>query len=163
MGTAILTLTLTLLGAREAFAGATVDLLFVEKNGSQISATDTIIAAPGDELKMSVIMTNDQPLTAAIFSLNYDLDGKNELDVVSAEQWEGVQVRATPPPPCFFQPVAGMQPPTDTFVGSFQGFVTCLSPAAVPLPRAGGANPFWVMGTVTWKVNSGVSTDGADI
>ena len=65
--------------ADNATGGATIDLLFVAKNGSAIPATDTVSADPGDSLTMAVRFTNDVVLTGIAFSLNYDLDAKNEL------------------------------------------------------------------------------------
>src|SRR5262245_21070718 len=79
-------------GARYASAGATVDLLFVGHNGAPIAATNTVTAGAGDTLTMAVRFTNDQVLTASVFSLNYDLDGKSELTATSAVQWIGVSL-----------------------------------------------------------------------
>ena len=156
----VLMATLALLGS-DARAGATVDLLFVGRNFNPIAPIDTVSVAPGDFLTMVVLMRNDEPLAIAIFSLNYDLDGDDELDVVSAFQWQGVRI-ATPPPD-FFRPLAGLRPNTATFVGSFQGATTNFSPTR-RLPPAGGAFAGgYQMGTVIWKVNAGVNTDGADI
>jgi hypothetical protein len=161
---ALLTATLLLgLGApaREASAGATVDLLFVGRNGSPIAATDGLAASPGDELTMAVMMRNDQPLTLAVFSLNYDLDGDDELDVVSAFQWRGIPINKSATD--FFAPIGAMNPTTSTFVGSFQGATNNLSLPRT-LPPAGGAFAGgYQMGTVTWRVKSGVQTDGSDI
>ena len=138
-------------------AGATVDLLFVGRNGGAIAPTDTVAALPGDTLTMAVRLRNDQSLTAAVFSLNYDLDGDNELDVVSAFQWLGVPLGSKGSD--FFAPLAPLSPVTPTFVGSFQGYAINVSlPRTLP-PSPGG----YQMGTVVWKVNPGVNDDGADI
>jgi hypothetical protein len=146
---------------RDAQAGATVDLLFVGVNGGPIVGTNTVTVSPGDTLTMAAVMRNDQTLTAAIFSLNYDLDGDNELDVVSAFGWGGVVIFKAGTD--FFAPISGLDPSSATHVGSFQGATTNLSLPRV-LPIAGGAFAGgYQMGTVTWKVNAGANNDGADI
>ena len=154
-----------LLGANGARAGATVDLLFVGLDGAPIAATNNLELSPGSipgsVLTMAVVVRNDEPLTIAVFSLNYDLDGDNELDVVSAFQWGGVPLnkQATD----FFAPIAGLAPTTATFVGSFQGATTNFSGPRV-LPAAGGAFAGgYQMGTVVWHVNVPANNDGADI
>ncbi len=146
----------------EARAGATVDLLFVGINGSPIAATNTILGPPpGDWLTMAIIMRNDVPLSVAIFSLNYDVDGDNELDILSAFQWHGVALDKSATD--FFRPVSGLSPSTATFVGSFQGATTNLTGPRVLPPASGAFAGGYQMGTVTWKVNAGVNNDGADI
>ena len=147
--------------APEARAGATVDLLFVAINGAPISPTNTVTVAPGALLDMVVRMSNDQTLTAALFSLNYDTDGDDELDVVSAIQWRGVRINAAGT--AFFQPIGSLEPPTPTFVGSFQGATTDFATPGT-LPPAGGAFAGgYQMGTVVWHVNPGANSDGVDI
>lgn len=148
--------------AREARAGATVDLLFVGVNGAAISATHTVTVAPSAQLTMAVRMRNDVPMTVGIFSLNYDLDGDNELDVVSAFQWLGVPLNKEATD--FFDPVtAGLSPTTASFVGSFQGQITnFVGPRVLP-PAAGAFAGGYQLGTVVWHVNAGVNDDGADI
>jgi len=138
---------------RDASAGATVDLVFIGQNGAAISPTDTVTAAAGDTLTIAVLLRNDQALTTAIFSLNYDLDGDDELDVVSAFAWQGFPFFVPPP----------LLPPTPTFIGPFGGS-SILTPPIRPLPPAGGAFAGgYQVGTVVWKVNAGVNDDGADI
>src|SRR5262245_2934516 len=147
----------------DARAGATVDLLFVGRNGGAIAPTASVGALPGDTLTMAVRMRNDEPLLIGIFSLNYDLDGDNELDVVSAFEWSGVAInkQAT----AFFFPLSNFfEPATATFVGSFQGSTNDFSLPFTTLPPAAGAFAGgYQMGTVTWKVNAGINDDGADI
>jgi hypothetical protein len=155
----------------DARAGATVDLLFVGHNGNPIPSTNCAVvggAQPGchpvsvgDTLTMALLMRNDQTLTVMVYSLNYDLDGDNELDVISQFQWGGVPINAKGTD--FFAPIGPFSPTTATFVGSFQGSTTNFSGPRV-LPAAGGAFAGgYQMGTVTWKVNAGANTDGADI
>jgi len=146
---------------RDARAGATVDLLFVGQNGTAIAATNTVTAAIGDTLTMAIMMRNDQTLTVAVYSTRYDLDGDNELDVLSQFQWGGLPINKQASD--FFAPVGPFSPTTATFVGSFQGSTTNFALPRV-LPAAGGAFAGgYQMGTVTWKVNAGVNNDGADI
>jgi len=139
-----------------ATAGVTTDLLFTSHNGSAIAPTDTVTAAAGDTLAMAVRFTNDQGLTNIVFSLNYDLDGKSELTPTSAGLWPGVELGRTPEI-VRFEPRVGLEPPTSTFVGSFQGTVNPLS-TTLTLP-----NGTYEIGSVNWTVGAGVSTDGADI
>jgi hypothetical protein len=160
---AALTLLLALLGAPGgARAGATVDLLFVGVNGAPIAATNNLEfgAIPGDVVTMAVVMRNDVPLTVAVFSLHYDTDGDNELDVLQAFQWHGVALDKSGTD--FFQPLSGLSPVSTTFVGSFQGATVNLSLPRVLPPAAGAFAGGYQMGTVTWKVNFGW-IDGADI
>ena len=144
--------------ARDASAGSTVDILFVGVNGGSISATNTVTAAPGTTLTMALRMRTDQPLTIAVFSLNYDTDGDNELDMISAFQWSGVAIVKAGSD--FFAPVGAMNLPTNTTVGSFQGGTTNV---ALPRTLPGNGAVSYQMGTVVWKVNAGVNADGADI
>jgi hypothetical protein len=142
---------------RDASAGATVDLLFVSQNGGAIAPTDTVVAADGDTLVMAVRFTNDEGLTASVFSLNYDLDGKNELEVTSAFNWHGVDLNKAAN--AGYGPIGSLSPTTDTFVGSFNGTVNNLSSTLTLPPSPGG----YQIGTVVWHVNAGVNIDGADI
>src|SRR5262245_25761290 len=149
---------------RDASAGATIDLLFVGKNGAPIAATNTVTVGTNGQvsatLTMAAIMRNDQTLTVAVFSGNYDLGGDNELDLLSVFQWGGLPIAKAGTD--FFAPIGGLTPSTTTFFGSFQGSTTNLSLPRV-LPVAGGAFAGgYQMGTVVWHVNSG-DTDGADI
>ena len=141
--------------ARGASAGATVDLVFVAKNGSAIAATDTVTASPGDTLKMAVRFTNDVPLTIIAFSLNYDLDGDDELDVVSVSRWLGVFLN--PSRTVAFLTTAPLAPITSTFIGSFDGVLN--NPGSTLRLPAGS----YQIGTVVWTVNAGVNSDGSDI
>jgi hypothetical protein len=145
---------------RDARAGATVDLIFVGINGGAIAGTDTVTVAPSSTLTMAVIMRNDQTLTAAVFSANYDLDLIDDLDPIGVFQWGGVAIAKAADR---FQPIGALSPTTATFVGSFQGATTNLSLPRL-LPVAGGAFAGgYQMGTVVWHVSAGVHNDGADI
>src|SRR5262245_39240807 len=140
----------------EARAGATIDLLFVGRNGGAIAPTDSVSAAPGDTLTMALRLRNDVRLSLAFYSLSYDLDGDDELDVVSAVEWAGFSFFG--PPPCF---ICFPPPSTETFVGPFRGQI---QRQGGPLPVAAGIFAGgYQMGTVVWKVNAGVNDDGADI
>lgn len=145
----------------QARAGATVDLLFVGLNGAPIAATNTITAPVGDTLTMAIRMRNDEPLSLSIFSLNYDLDGDDELDVVAAFQWLGVSIGKSGT--AFYGPVAPLQPSTATFVGSFQGVSSNFAAPRLLPPVGGVFAGGYQMGTIVWKVNAGVNNDGADI
>jgi len=147
---------------RDARAGATIDLMFVGVNGTGVAATNTVTVAPGTTLTMAVLMKTDETVTVMVYSTRYDLDGDNELDVISRFQWGGVPINKTASD--FFAPIGALSPTTATFVGSFQGSTTNFSgPRLVP-PTVGGAFAAgYQMGTVTWTVNAGVNSDGADI
>src|SRR5262245_54822564 len=73
--------------AERAAAGATVALLFVGRNGARITPTDNVRVGEdvriGDLLTLAIRLRNDIPLTVVVFSLRYDLDGADELDVSS--------------------------------------------------------------------------------
>ena len=146
---------------RDARAGATIDLLFVGINGGSIAATNTVTVNAGDLLTMALVMRNDQTMTIAVFSTNYDLDGDNELDVISQFQWGGVALnkQATDS----FSPVGAFSPTTATFVGSFQGATTNFGGPRVLPPAAGAFAGGYQMGTIVWKVGGGVNNDGVDV
>lgn len=148
--------------AGDSRAGATVDLLFVGRNGTAIAPTASVDALPGETFTMAVLMRNDEPLTAAVFSLDYDLGGDDELDIVSAFQWFGVPLNALET--ASFSPLSRDSfSTTPNFAGPFQGVTNSFSPVRA-LPRAAG--PFaggYQMGTVVWKVNAAVNDDGVDI
>src|SRR5262245_37097268 len=160
---------LTLLGlgvpAERADAGATVDLLFVGRNGERIAPTDSVRVGEdvriGDLLTLAIRLRNDIPLTVVVFSLRYDLDGADELDVSSAFQWRGVALSKSGGDS--FQPIGSLSPTTTDFVGSFQGWTSnLLLPRSLPAaagPYAGG----YQMGTVTFRVKRGARSDGADV
>jgi hypothetical protein len=133
--------------ARDARAGATIDLVIVGINGVPTLPGDSVSVDVSDEITMALIMKNDEALTAAIFSLSYDLGG-DTLDVVSAVQWSGLPINKAGTD--FFQPLAGLNPISSTFVGAFQGVTTNLSLPRT-LPVAGGAFAGgYQMGTVVW-------------
>jgi hypothetical protein len=145
--------------ASDSRAGATVDRLVVGRNGAAIAATNAVDVSPGDTLTMALLLRNDQPLSAGIFSLGYDLGGDDELDVIAAIGWAGFPFFGPVPCPEFCIPSPPNLPPigvTPTFVGSFGG--------AGSLPPAGGAFAGgYQVGTVVWQVNPGVQSDGVDI
>jgi hypothetical protein len=118
----------------------------------------------GDTLTMAVVMRNDEPLTIAVFSLNYDVDGDNELDVVSAFMWQGIPINETATD--FFQPLNPLPPGflvTSSFVGAFQGATSNLAGPRVLPPATSAFAGGYQMGTVVWKINAGANADGADI
>ncbi len=153
------------LPAGAASAAATVDLLFVGVDGSPIAPTDSLRLGAGvgvgDELTMAVRMRNDVPLSVVVFSLRYDLDGGDELDVVSAFQWRGLAIARSGSE--FFAPIGRLSPTTRSFVGSFQGWTTNLGlPRTLP-PAAGAFAGGYQMGTVTFRLKPGARSDGPDV
>ena len=151
---------------RNASAGATIDLVFVSKNGGAIAATDTVTAAPGDTLVMNIVMRNDVGLSGHAFSIQYDLSGtpaNHELDVVGRLNWLGISMNKTntqygP----LGGPPGGFSTTTPTFVGSWQS-TNGASSNLLLLPSAGAFAGGYTIGTVGWKVSGGVATDGQDI
>ena len=140
----------------DARAGATVDLLFVAIDGDAIAPTDTVSAAPGGRLVLALRMSNDESLGGAAFSLSYDVDGRDELDVVSAFQWTGVAISRGVQPETF-GPFHGLIWVTEQLIGTFAGFTESTGVRTLP---AGGS---YQMGTVVWSVNASVDSDGADV
>src|SRR5262245_7285300 len=66
-------------------------------------------------------------------SLNYDLDLKNELDVITAFQWVGISLSILLP--VGLEPVPPLIAPTNTFIGSFNGgLLTPISTTLTLLP-----------------------------
>ncbi len=151
--------------ARDARAGATVDLLFVRGNGVAIAPTNTVGVGPGDTLTMAIFMRNDVPITVAIFGIGYDTDGKNELDIGSVVVWGGVPVAGSKS--ARFAPITPPSTINATLINEINS-ATNAPPPAQPLAVFGGAFAAafplgYQMGTVTWVVTEGVNTDGADI
>jgi hypothetical protein len=143
---------------RDASAGATVDLLFVGKNGNPIAATDTVTAVASDTLTMAVLLTSDQILVLSNLSLTYDTDLGDELDIVSAIEWVGMGLNMQNTITYLaLQP--GVPNQTATFIGSFDGATNDYTPPILGLP----AGPTYQLGTVTWHATANVSSDGADI
>jgi hypothetical protein len=142
--------------AHDALAGATIDLLFTERNGIALDTPARSIGAQnGDELTLAVLLRSDEPLTIAILSLDYDVGG-DELDVVAAFQWRGAALNKAASDR--FTPLGRLDPSTARFVGSFQGITTNLGlPRTLPASAAG-----YQMGTVVWRVVD-VRSDGTDI
>ena len=150
---------LALVAAPDARAGATVDLLCVAVDATPIPPTAAIAAAPGQTLTLGVFLRNDERIRVATFSLRYDLDGGDELDVARATQWRGVATSASG----FFMNGHPLHPVTASFVGSFSGFGLAFPFDSSLPPAAGAFAGGYQMGTVVWTVNAGVASDGADI
>jgi hypothetical protein len=112
---------------------------------------------------MAVVLRNDERLTAAFFSLDYDLDGDDELDVVSAFQWSGLAIAPRGPYFHYLAPVESLAPTTASFVGEFGGLVPPSPWRRTLRPASGAFAGGYQMGTVVWRVNAGVESDGADI
>jgi hypothetical protein len=144
------------LAARDAWGGATIDLLFTSRNGEALAQpTNALAAAPGDLLTLAVLLRSDEPLTIAIFALGYDHEDA-ELDVVAAFQWHGTALNRNGRDR--FKPLGPLDPSTPSFVGSFQGVTSNLAlPRTLPASSTG-----YQMGTVVWRVTSPRS-DGEDI
>jgi hypothetical protein len=145
--------------AKVASAGVTLDLLFTEVNGGAITPTNTLaVVAPGDELKMVLVMRNDVGLSGHSFSINYDLDGQNQLDVVSRHNWVGIAMNkgGTKYVPFF----GAFSPTTETFVGSWNS-TNGASTNLLLLPAAGAFAGGYTIGTVVWKVNAGTGDNSA--
>jgi hypothetical protein len=153
-------------------AGATVDLFFVAVNGVAIEPTDsvTVHQPAGDLLTMAVVMRNDEPLSIAVFSLEFDHSG-HELLPVSAFGWAGIaigrggSVFAPLIPVCMEGQVRpcteylpGYRETLPGFVGSFNGagnLATFENRHYLP-PGT------YQMGTVVWQT-ADARGDGADI
>jgi hypothetical protein len=143
--------------ARDARAGATVDLLFTAINGSPIAPTSYLDPdamgwlSPGDALTIAVMLSNDEPLTAMSFSVTYALQYQNALNLVSVAQWSGVALsengvdRRQPLGP--LSPSRESDHLTTGFLGSFQGYTANLS-----LPRTLPPGSYQ-MGTVNFAFN----------
>jgi len=145
---------------RDASAGATVDLVFVERNGSAIAPSDSVTAAAGDTLRMNLVLRNDVGLSIHGLSIHYDLDGGDELDVLRRGNWRGI---AMGPVSTLYQPIPNrFSPTTASFVGSWCG-TNGASTSLLLLPASGAFAGGYTIGTVLWKVGAGVDTDGEDI
>jgi len=144
---------------KDANAGVTIDLLFTAVNGVGIAPTATLASvAPGDTLNMVIVMRNDEGLTGHAFSINYDLDGENQLDVLGRGNWAGIAMnkgntKYTPIPGAF-------SPTTPTFVGSWNS-TNGASTNLLLLPAAGAFAGGYSIGTVVWKVNGGTGDNSA--
>ena len=146
---------------RDAHAGVTVDLLFVAVNGAAITPTSRLFGpAPGDTLNMVIVMRNDEGLTGHAFSINYDLDGENQLDVLGRGNWAGIAMNKAN---VKYSPIPGaFSPTTPTFVGSWNS-TNGASTNLLLLPAAGAFAGGYSIGTVVWKVNAPTGDNGASV
>lgn len=131
--------------AKNASAGATIDLVFVSQNGAAIAATDTVTANPGDTLVMNLVMRNSSQLSIHAFSLQYDTN----LTHLAAANWTGVLISKTQ----LYAPLAaGFTLDSPPLFGTFQstngGSTNLFLPANTSPTIAGG----YAVGTIGWKV-----------
>jgi len=141
--------------ARDASAGATVDLLFIGQNGSPIAPTTTALAAPSDTLTMVLLITPDQLLGGAAISLSYDTDDMiDELDVVANYQWFGTPLgKNSKKTAVVYSPIVPLLPTTATLIGSFNGASD--DPLLPTIEKGHAAGVTYQYGTVIWHVNAG--------
>lgn len=136
------------LAATSAHAQIEIDLVFESQNGSPIGLTDIVEAAPGDVLVMGVYLTNSVVLSSMSFSLAFDRDGFDELDVDSSSEWLGLGN---------FVPLTPGLTVDDSAPGSIQSFDGYPSDFSSFLPAGS-----YRVGEVTWIVND-PRDDGDDI
>jgi hypothetical protein len=75
---------------RDAGATVTINLVWASTSGAGSGVgTNTITAAVGDTITLNVLMNNNQTLVASIFSLNFDTDLANELNLIGTGSWTG--------------------------------------------------------------------------
>jgi len=133
---------------KNASAGATIDLVFVSKNGAAIAPTDSVNAAVGDVLQMNFIMRTSSLLSIHSFSLNYDTNVGSDLTVLHKGNWTGVAMNKAN---ALYSPLlAPFNPTTPTFVGSWNSTNGGSQTLFLPNSPAGG----YTVGTIVWTLSS---------
>ena len=159
--------------SRDAGAVSVVDLVFTSHNGSAIN-TDSVTAAPGDLLTMEIRFIPDEDISILGWSILYDTDNENELNIIQVREWTGYSQTAM----AMNNQLSVTFTPTNNGAGQLGGNVFTESGAgsrgesltyesgsiATPLPGPAttGFSAPYVVGTIVWQVNS-PTTDGDDI
>jgi PEP-CTERM motif-containing protein len=96
-------------------------------------------------------------LTGHSFSINYDLDGGDQLDVVRRPaSWKGIAMNKTN---TLYEPIPdAFSPTTSTFVGSFNS-TNGASSTLVLLPAAGAFAGGYTIGSVAWTMKHPLFAD----
>jgi len=124
----------------------------------------TVHRQAGDLLTMALVMSNDEPLSAYSFSLEFDRSDV-ELEVVSAVQWLGIAVgargadyRPIVDPCTAYRACQNSSPGSPGYWGIFNA-VRDLGQGFVPPALPPGS---YQVGTVTWRTRA-AKADGEDV
>jgi hypothetical protein len=155
----------SMLGATVAGASATGSLVWVGTTGTGTTGSDSIDAQVGDVLTIDLFYTTDAAGVKAIaVTLDFDYDLEDELDLVSATEYNSkATYNCSPFPTCYisfgpelsnFNPgVSGSQESSAAQKGSVNTFEQ----------QTGGTGPNGTtirIGTVVFTVTANVNTDG---
>ena len=159
--------------SRDAGAVSVLDMVWVSHNGSVID-TDSVTAAPGDILTMEMRFIPDQDVAILGWSVFFDTDGENELNIIQVREWTGYNQLAM----AMNAQLAVTLLPSNNGAGTLGGNVFTDSTAVIrgqsltyesgtlgdglPGPTTVGAQGTYIVGTIVWQVNN-PTTDGDDI
>jgi hypothetical protein len=152
--------------AKDANATVTFQLVWTSTSGSGITGSDTIGAAVGDVLTLSIRMLTDQTLGGHGISLNFDTDLGDELSLFApagGKEWAGTTYGTTTMAGAYAPLVAGLGPPpaTDSVLGVSAGRISTYesgkSPSGAYLPTG-----TYTIGTAKFVV-TGFGVDGPDV
>ena len=138
--------------SREAQAVVSVDIIWTSTTGSGTTGGSTISAAPGDTLVAEIrIHPDGGGLGGYSFSLEFDPDLGNELDLVSVTELLGVMEFN------LNEGVDSTQESTPSLTGKIEGI------EAVTRDLPGPTSGTVIAAEVTFSVTSNVATDGNDV
>ena len=141
-------------GARPAQAGATIDLIW---RGDGDSTLDLTAGAVSSTITLDIFLRADESIAIVSISLEFDGDGQNELNALSAFGWGGVEIQ----PGAFFGPVGVLAIVTESGSGGPTGEIQSYSGGQNPtVPAPAGT---YHIGTAVWHVTANLATDGPDI
>jgi hypothetical protein len=149
---------------RDAGATATVSLVFSGCTGACAGGvgTNNVTVAPGDILEMDVILTHNEASGLGIhaFSINFDSDLGDELNLLAAKAWSGFTYMVTMASATYSPLGTGVGPNIESTgaVGGQIGTYESGTTATQGLPAG-----TYTVGTARFLVTGNVSTDGDDL
>jgi hypothetical protein len=146
---------------RDAGATVTIDLVWSSTSGGGSGAgTSTITALPGDTLELSVILSNNQTLAGHFFSVNFDTDLADELNLLGAGNWTG-STFGTGTMQTAYVPLGAVGPNVESsgiIAGRINTYNSGATTGTLYLPTG-----TYTVGTARFVVTGNVSTDGLDL
>ena len=140
--------------AQDAKAGATIDLIW---RGDGDSTLDLTAGAVSSTITLDIFLKADESIGLVSISLEFDADGQNELNALSAFNWGGIQIQ----PGARFDPIGSPAIVTESGSGGPTGEIQSYSSGQNPtVPAPAGT---YHIGTAVWHVTANLATDGPDI
>jgi hypothetical protein len=168
--------------AGTAQAALSVELRWTDTTGAGETGSDVIVAEPGDEVTLDIIVTIDSAgVDFYTLSVVFDDDLMDELDIVETIEFEHVANNQCDPliieqlgpfPDCANVSLFGpeLKNQTEGIVSEVESDATTAGlaegfEAATPLlgPDAGPADVYFRVGRIVFLVTENVASDGADL